>query len=234
MPKRKSAAQAKTPCAKKGKAAPTLRGQAEIGTQYSVTLVNSSNRPWKFFVYQTPPPDAAEAVSLAWIASPFRLQIGAKITFNWEISYQFMWAESGVLQPGVTFDAVAMKDANLVTANTANFTLTNNSPNLSDPAGGGTSGTLTINDGPNVPPNQYSVGVAMSNKGAFAVDADANLEHFFTPNPMYWVCAIDEIEEGQVMNIKNIAQCAKFKFPSGVFSMTGTLNSKNLWEFANE
>ena len=199
---------------------------AAAAVQYSVKMKNQSNQSWSFVVYQQPP---ANAESLAWFASPFNIGVGSEITFSWDISYQFVWAATGILQPGINFSALGMKDCDPTGTNTTNFTITNNTPQLSDSVVGSSSGTLKIIDDRDVPPNKYSVAVAMSQNGVFAVNAGPNLTHVFTPTPSYWVTAMQDIKEGDVMDIKTVTQNTELHFPPNVYSLTATLQADNTW-----
>ena len=200
---------------------------------YQVTFKNESNQAWKFFLYQEPPPDASDASSLAWLVSSHKIAVGDYIKFEWSIKYQLVWAESGELEPGVRFGAGGSKNADLTVHNMTKFSLTNNTVSLSDPATGGRSGSLTISDDPNIPPKTFSVGVAMSGKSTYVVNAGPNLKHVFTPQPSYWVCAMNEVREGDVlMDIETLTQNKKFTFPINVFNLIGTLNASNLWEIS--
>ena len=201
------------------------------GDTYSIKMVNNGNQPWAFFVYQEPPQGAFGAQSLAWLTSPYKINNGGdQITFSWDIEYQMVWAQTGQLIPGVIFSASGVRDAELTGNNLATFAIINQTPTLSQPIRGGQAGSLTINDGPTVPANAFSVGVAMGNKGVYAVNAGPNLQHVFTPNPIYWVCAINNVIEGEVMSVTSLTQTAKVVFPTNVFSMTATLQGDNTWD----
>ena len=201
---------------------------------YSIKMVNNSNRSWFFFVYQQPPPNAYGAQSLAWLVSPHNINNGGdQITFTWVIQYQMMWAQTGLLMPRVIFSASGSKDADLTTDNLSSFSFVNNTPKLSEPTRGGAEGSLTINDGATVPENTFSIGVGMGDKGVYAVNAGPNLKHIFTPNPIYWVCAVNHVIEGEVMNISTLTEKAKVTFPPNVFSMTATLQGDNTWKITS-
>ena len=204
----------------------TALGASAPGVQYSVQIQNQSNLPWSFVVYQEPP-DNAE--SLAWFASPFNIGVGSEITFSWNFSYQFVWASTGILKPGVNFSASGMKDCDPTGANLTHFTIINNTGGLSDPVAGSAPGTLTIVDGSDVPPNKYSVGVAMSQNGVFAVNAGPNFTHVFALTPSYWVTAIQNVKEGDVMDINTVTQNAELHFPPNVYSLTAILQADNTW-----
>ena len=199
------------------------------GDKYSIKIVNNSNRAWHFFVFQQPPPDAYEAKSLAWLASPYQINNGGdQITFTWSIQYEIMWAQTGKLLPGVIFSASGSREAHLTSNNSSSFTFT--PPTLSKPIRGGAEGSLTIEDGPGVPPNDFSVGVGMGNKGVYAINAGPNLQHIFTPQPSYWVCAINQVTESEVMNIATITRKAEVEFKTNKFLMTATLQGDNTWK----
>lgn len=194
---------------------------------YKVKITNESKRAWTFFVYQTPP---ANAQSLAWFASPYKIDVGDNISFTWEIDYQFQWDNTGVLQPGVNFTASGGKACDPAGNNMTKFTVAKDSPHLDPSTPGAPKGTLVIDDGPEVPPNTFSVGLAMSGNGIYVVNAGPNLSHVFTPTPTYWVSAMNNVKVGDVMDMKTISQTAELRFPPNVYQMSATLTDKNQWE----
>ena len=199
-----------------------------MADKYSIKVTNNGNKPWSFCIFQTPPPDALGAQSLAWLATPFNINRGSYITFSWNIQYQIMWAKTGVLTPGVIFSAHDSKEADLISHNLTIFTAP--PPALTPPTIGGPIGSFTINDGPTVPLSEYSVAVGIGTKGLYAVNAGPRLQHIFTPNLTYWVCAVDQVIEGQVLNILTLTLKAEVTFPPDVFTMTATLQPDNTWD----
>lgn len=195
--------------------------------KYSVLITNKSNKPWNFMVFQSPP---ARAHSLAWFASPFKIGLGDNISFSWGVDYQFLWGKTGELKPGVHFSAGGSKDCDPAVNNMTTFTVTNQTPDLSPSTTGAQKGTLKIVDGSDVPSNIFSVGLAMSGNGIYAVNAGPNLSHVFTPTPSYWVGAMDDVKEGEVMDIKTISQTAELHFPPNVYNLSATLTKENIWE----
>lgn len=196
--------------------------------KYKVTITNESNQAWTFLVYQEPP---ANAQSLAWLASSYKIENdGGYIKFEWGIDYQFVWADTGELLPGVNFEAGGHKDCEPSNNNVTTFTVENNTPHLTPSKPGGDDGYLTIHNDRNVPANTYSVGVAMSKKGVFAVNAGPSLTHTFKPTPNYWVGAMNDVQEGDVMDIKTITQRAQLQFPPNIYHLSATLNKQNEWE----
>ena len=99
-----------------------------------------------------------------------------------------------------------MKECDPAGKNFTNFDVTNDTPQLSAPTSGGTTGSLTIHDGNTVQPNKFAVGVGMSGKGIDVCKRRAQPEHQFTPKPEYYVVAANEVIEGEVMDIKTITQ----------------------------
>ena len=197
-------------------------------TVYDVQVINNSDTPWKFYIYQSPPVDASD-VTLAWLATKYVIAPGAQTSFQWSINYQLMWSAVGVIRAGVRFIASEYRDCTLRTRNTSKFTFVGGEPALSDPIFSGERGKLYINDGPNVPSKHFSVGVGMSGKATFAINAGPNLSHVFTPTPTYYIAAADEVQEGEVLNIESITQSAQIKFPQNAYTATATLNKNKTW-----
>ena len=198
-------------------------------TTHTVKVVNNANTAWKFYVYQSPPADNSD-LTLAWFTSPFKIPSGGGTTeFSWQDNHQFVWSSTGIVAPGITFKASGIKECDLQDANTTTFTFQDDTPDLSDPVFGGDAGTLYINAGGEIPANTFAVGVGMSGSGTFVANTGPNLRHIFTPKPAYYIAAINEVEQGEVMDIKTITQTAEIKFPINVFKMTATLQENNAW-----
>ena len=197
-------------------------------TSYSINVINNGNQPWKFLVYQQPP-SITNGLCLAWLTSPYRIAVKDQISFNWNLKYSFVWANTGVVRPGVTFKATGVKDCDPNSKNLTDFTYENDTPQLSEPTVGGNPGSLTIKDGNTVPSQTFAVGVGMSGKGTFVVNAGPNLTHIFTPEPKYFVLAADEVTEGEVMDIETITNPGELEFPPNVYSLTATLKEDNTW-----
>ncbi len=202
-----------------------------LGTQYSMTLTNEAAQPWTFFVYQKMPQPSADVFSMAWFCSPYKLRVGNRIKFTWEIDYNFVWSDTGVLMPGVDFHASGDVDCSPAGANTTEFSLTDG-PGLSTPVKGPPTGSLVINDAANVPNNRYSVGIGMSGTGTYCVQAGTNLKHTFTPTPSYWIAAGTNVKIGTVLNIDTITQTAEAKFPPAVYDLNCVLQADNTWDIS--
>ncbi|UFW88381.1 protein rhiA [Bradyrhizobium barranii] len=199
------------------------------GTQYSLLVRNRSAQPWLFYVYQKLPSLQANIFSLAWFCSPYQIQVGDQIRFTWEIDYNFIWSDTGVLIPGVDFEAWGMKDCSPDGKNTTEFSA-GTAPGLSQPVQAPPSGSLVVKDADNVPNNKFSVGLGMSGTGTYCVQAGTNLTHTFTPTPSYWVAAGTNLKIGTVLSINTITQTAEAKFPSAVYSLDCVLQDNNEWD----
>ena len=222
-------------CAEKGFPEDTSRPETAESDTYKVMVKNQSSNPWTFFLFQRPPEDATDAQSLVWMATPYNIDVGGQYTFSWTATYQFVWADTGPLEPEVIFTAVDFKEADPQNNNLTNFTVNNNTPSLSDSTTGGPTGSLVIEDGPNVPSNQFSVGLAMSNQAIYALNAGPNLTHIFTPSeqPSYNVCASNAVTEGEVLFggfSATITAATELIFPANELVLTAILTDANTWE----
>ena len=103
-----------------------------------------------------------------------------------------MWSSTGIVEPGITFKTSGIKECDLQNVNTTTFTFQDDTPDLSDPVFGGNKGTLYINAGSEI---TFAVGVGMSGSGTFVANAELNLTHTFTPEPAYYIAAINEVEQ---------------------------------------
>lgn len=201
------------------------------GTKYSLTAVNDSAQPWKFYVYQTTPNQPNNMFSLAWFASPYQIRVGDQIRFEWEINYNFVWSDTGSLIPGVRFNAFGTKDADPEEKNSTNFS-GGIAPGFSSPEKEPPPGSLIINDGDDVPNKKFSVGIGMSGAGTFAVQAGTNLKHQFTPTPRYWIAAGIDEQCGTVLNIQTITQAQEIAYDPATYEKTATLTKDNTWTVA--
>jgi hypothetical protein len=201
---------------------------AAAGTPYSLTLINKSAQAWVFYVYQKQPVPANDVFSLAWFASPFTITVGNRITFEWQIVYNFVWGATGTVRPGVTFNAGGEIDGDPSGANTTTFSALPG-PNLSAAVKAPPSGSLVINDADDVPNKVFSVGIGMSGTGTYVVQAGTSLKHQFTPTPSYWIAAGTDVKVGTVLDIQTVTRNSEVKFPVNTYKQTWTLNESNIW-----
>lgn len=203
-----------------------LMAAAAAGVEYSLVFRNNSSNPGNACVFQEDPEIGVENVlSLAWFskfANPT-----TQVIFKWQINYDFVWAETGQLVPGVLFIASQTWRGDLSTQN--KVTLTHDiSYTFENLRAGTPQGSMYIVEDSTVPLKQASVGIGMSGFGTFVVQAQSNMNLTFTPHPSYWI-AFGNYTQGQVLNITTINNPAQIEFPPGVTSMTAVLNLDNSW-----
>ncbi|MGZ4954893.1 MAG: hypothetical protein ACXV8Q_07250 [Methylobacter sp.] len=208
------------------------KSTAELaGVTYTLTVVNNSSNPFNFAVFQKDPNIGVSNVfSLAWFTK--YCYPGTTAKFKWTIDYNFVWCETGELIPGVIFDATQTPAAGLESNNQISLDYDSiNSAYFFNPPTPSTQpplGILRIQETPNVPLKQASVGIGMSNAGTFVVQAEPNLTLNFTPHPKYYVLA-GTFTQGQVLDTSETTKAPEVAFPAGVYQMTATLNQDNTW-----
>ncbi|MEW6122379.1 MAG: protein rhiA [Pseudomonadota bacterium] len=196
-------------------------------TKYTLRFINNSSATRSFLCYQQDPNiGVPDVVSLAWFAKQARP--GTVVDFAWTIDYSFVWSQTGVLTPGVTFIASQSVPADPAGVNKIQFDYVDGAYGFEQPATGGSAGSLTINTSAGFPANQAAIGIGMSGSGTFAVQAYPNDNAIFTPHPQYWV-AFGNFLPGQVLDITNISNPANVAFPANVYAMVATLNSDFTW-----
>jgi hypothetical protein len=68
----------------------------------------------------------------------------------------------------------------------------------------------------------------MSGFGTFVVQAQPNITVTFNPHPKYYIIA-GNIQQGQVLDIKQVTSAPEVVFPPGVYQMTAILGLDNTW-----
>jgi rhizosphere induced protein len=200
-----------------------------VVTQYSLNVINNSQNLFDMCVYQKPPDmGVTDVFSLAWFSLP--AQPATSVKFQWSIDYSFVWDATGMLQPGVTFDAsqVVAADPSDTAQNAVTFDYPDGAYKFDTGQQGPASGHLYIYESKTIPADQASVGIGMSGSGTFAVQAQPNLNLVFTPDPSYWITA-GTFVQGQVLDIETVTNPAEIVFPENVYSMTATLGQNNAW-----
>ncbi|MGZ5434091.1 MAG: protein rhiA [Thermoanaerobaculia bacterium] len=200
-----------------------------MGDLYTLTFVNNSSNDWTFCCYQTDPKIGPKDVrSLAWFTK--RVTSGSEVDFEWEIDYSFVWAETGVLKPGVIFKASAKVPAGTRENNSINFTRIGNEAfkfvkQSTDP---NYEGSLVIHQDDKIPLDKASVGIGMSGAGTFVVPAQPSIDVSFSPHPNYWV-TFGEYRSGQVLDIQQVTKKAQVPFANNVYAMYAILGQDNKW-----
>lgn len=197
------------------------------GQQYTLRAINNSSNTGDMCVFQDDPDlGVSNALSLAWFSK--RATPKTTVNFKWTIDYNFVWSETGLLVPGVVFDASQTFGANLQTTNKITLTHAGGAYDFINQTKGPQPGILYITEDSTIPLKQASVGIGMSGNGTFVVQAQPNFNLTFTPHPKYFI-AFGNFQPGQVLDIGEINNPAEVQFLPGVFSMTAVLNQDNSW-----
>lgn len=201
------------------------------GTQYALSVANNSSDYVDLCVYQTQPNlSLRNVMSLAWFAEPAWPTTTVK--FEWTINYSFVWDQTGMLIPGVVFDASQSwpADPSNITNNQVYFTYSQNAYTFqpSTLVQAPEVGNLYIQESGTIPLKEASVGIGMSGAGTFVVQAEPNKNLVFSPHPEYWITA-GTFQPGQVLDVEQITNSAALQFPPGVFELDATLNLDNTW-----
>jgi hypothetical protein len=195
---------------------------------YQLTVVNNSPTSTNIVLYQTSPDTSIpNLLSLAWfskLANP-----STTLTFQWDQSYQLMWAQTGTLVPGITFDAQQALDVG-PTPGENSATLTAPNGDFEFTAGGAQvpAGSVGLTMDGTIPLNTASYALGQTQQPVFAAQAQPNINAVFTPHPQYWL-TFGQYQQGEVIDTQQITDNIQIQFPSGVTSMTATLNPDNTW-----
>lgn len=201
-----------------------------MGVKYTVRFVNQSTNSGDVCMFQKDPDlGMSNVFSLAWFTK--YAHPSTKLDFRWEVDYSFVWSETGVLTPGVVFDATQEWPTDLKTNNQVTLTYDRGAYRFKDQTKGDREGLMYIGQDKSVPLRQASVGIGMSGAGTFVLQAQPNINLTFTPHPTYWI-AFGEFIPGEVLDIQHITGAAQIKFPANVFSMTAILQEDNTWRIA--
>jgi hypothetical protein len=200
------------------------------GVGYALTVINKSTMAGNACVFQTSPDESDPGIlSLAWFSK--YVFPTTKVAFSWQIDYNFVWAQTGQLMPGVQFTASQDPEANLSTTNqiTLMYDPVNKAYTFGAQGTGPKKDNLYILGDRTIPSiSDVAVGIGMSGSGTFAVQARPNIQHTFTPHPKYWL-VFGKFTQGEVLDIGEITDAVEINFHPGVYSMTAVLELDNTW-----
>jgi hypothetical protein len=200
------------------------------GSTLTLQIVNHSNDFTNMALYQQDPGLGAPYVlSLGWMVHASGP--GSTVTDTWSTDYSFTAANTGTLRPGVTYTPSTSLAVNPNDLNNNAAVLVSGGSGLSIVPGQRPcqSGSLCLTeDGSVGSAPGASVGLGMSGRTAFAMQAQPNSQWQLTPQPTYWVTA-GNYQQGEALNTGQISNSAQISFPSGVTNMVATLNPNNTW-----
>lgn len=192
-----------------------FKGVTTNGCQYQLLFNNESTNEGNVCIYQTDPNiGVPNVLSLAWFSK--YTHPTTSVDFSWEINYNFVWANTGILIPGVLFGASQAWEADLENNNQVSLNFKNGAYTFEHQTQGPEDGNLYIKETKNIPLKQASVGVGMSGKGTFVVQAQPNFNLAFSPHPQYWI-TFGTFKQGEVLDVGQITN----KAPVSGYSLFG-------------
>jgi hypothetical protein len=189
---------------------------------YTLRFLNKSGST-RTFVCCQPPPGQSQ-LSLAWFAMP--AANGAEVNFSWQQTYDLVWLETGEPSPGVGYGASQVAPA--AAGNSIRLTYADGALAFADQGRGEPSGQLRIECDGSIPPNTVSVGFGMAGSPTTVVQAVMNTTSSFTPFTNYWVTAVTNASQGEVIVVEQ-ANAAHVVFPPNVTAMTAIPEPDGTW-----
>jgi rhizosphere induced protein len=207
---------------------------SEVGVQYSLKCMNQSTTSWYFYIYQRISNQSDNNIySLAWNVSPYKIGVGAFMTFNWSVNYSFAWFNTGSLKAGIVPMSGGQVPANLETNNSTIFSVENNTPQFSTPISGAPSGQFLTMGANDIPNSTFSTGIGVSGFATLIGQSNANTQQNFNSDATLWVGATTTLmQTTEVLHQDNISNTSEFIFPLNIYSLTATLGENNLWTIA--
>ncbi len=204
--------------------------------EYTLKITNNSAGEKFFFCFQNQTSGLPNSsYPLAWFAAPAAKD--TSIYFQWNETYDFVWAQTGSLQPGVIFRSGQVTPAQLNTQNQITFT---RSPagayHFQDQTNTNADSLLIKMDG-TIPLNNAAVGIGMSSRAIQAVQAQPNINAPYSPSkpPEYQVSfGLSQILEGQVLNVTDFQAIIPLRFPPNQYGAIATLQENNTWHVEYE
>jgi hypothetical protein len=206
---------------------PTVRSAAR--TTFELAFANHSRVSRTACVFQTDSCVSMEDVRpLAWLvqgAAPT-----TEITFTWTLEYAFSCAHTGSLStPGATFLPMQIWPANLTTTNEVTLLRWRETHMMLSQRRGPIPGALSIFVDRSVPPDEASVGIAVSRLPAYAIQAFPNTTITLVPRTPVFRIATGDFIAGQVLDECVLASSIVVPFAPDRESMRATLEKDGSW-----
>lgn len=210
-----------------------------MGNKYTLNVKNDSGEAWDFCVYQTNPEQdnnvselhvsvAKNIYSLAWFSKAANPQ--THLQFDWYTNFFLTWSDTGVLKPGIKFEASEMKPVTLgdTTENSTLLTIKNDAYTFADTYQAPVD-RFTIEVDSVVPNNRVAIGVGMNGKAALATNALTGISFDFIPHISYWIVA-GSFKEGEVIDLNAHSNAYKIVYADNVFEKDIRLTSVHEWK----
>ncbi|WP_018682679.1 hypothetical protein [Actinokineospora enzanensis] len=187
-----------------------------LGTAYSIRIRNDSElEGHNAIVFQSSPRIPSDAHTLAWLSK--MCHPATRVSFNWQLDYNFVWGQQGDLHPGVDYEAGQELAADLAAENVVSLSYIDDGF-LFHGQGNGDKGSLLISQDHSVPgsgnPNQGCVGIGMSGAGTFVLPTEPNYQAQFDPHPQYWI-AFARFNAGTVVDESGMTNPENIMFKAG-------------------
>jgi len=186
-----------------------------MGDSYTIYFLNRTNDTGTVCLYQRDDRMSNNVMPLAWFTQSTPPQYLHR--FDWRTDkYEFFWAETGVLTPGVVVYPRDVEFANEIYANS--ITLSGSAPgNLRFGNWGSGAGfqSFDINSAASIPPDTASVGMTMSGAPAYVVQAQPGTRNTFAMadrySTSYWL-TFGDYQAGQVLDVSKIPFAEEIRF----------------------
>lgn len=197
------------------------------GAQLSLNVINNSSSTISACLYQQPQNQLPGLYPVVWLSAP--LYPGMRRTFAWSNNdYSFVWAQTGLLMPGIIFFPSQLIAANIGDQITFNVNGSGGYAQFGSPTPS-PSNNLTINDGANFNLLQYAVGVGLSGSAVYVAQAQPNMAYQFTPASNKIFLFAGNCQTGEVlMNTQTISNAALITY-AGQTQATATLQMNGMW-----
>lgn len=205
---------------------------ASSSQKYTLILNNQTTTVFTLLCYQNQSPNLpSNCYPLAWFAQSVAPQ--NKAYFIWTEDYDFVWAKTGHLKPGVVFRTSETIPSDLKSNNQITFTrLPEGAFTFKDQTNELEEGSMYIDQDSTIPSDTASIGIGMSCGAIYAVQALPNAPRVvFKPTPTYYVAYVFSTEQGAVLNLSDFSesQYAQIEYPVNMYTATATLKPDNTW-----
>lgn len=165
---------------------------------YTLTIKNQSPTVTTFIVYQKPPTDQSDYVSLAW--KTFSVQPMSSTDFSWSLDYWLFAAATGVLADGVRMLPSSAIQVDFNTGNEFNLT-----PELEFiDARFTNSGKVAVLEEAGIQQNSASLAIGLAKSPMFATQAIPYKTEVFSGIGETYYIAHGNFEEGEVLNLDTL------------------------------
>ena len=201
------------------------------GQDYVLEVRNSSAAQFDFVFFLPVPRRSPDGTyPLVWFAHSLAASTSGYST--WQLTHALVWAETGLLKPGEILRPGQVLPAQLDSGNAAEVIRASGAYQFTNKTDG-PPGKLTISPDGTIPASTVSVGIGMSGKATFAVQARPKRRVQFHPPaaPNYIVAASTSgIDTGQVLDGRAQSLTShEVAPPANLYGAITELDGGNTW-----